>query len=717
MQPDKTEAQKWAKELLSQMTLPEKVAQLMQISCQHMSMEDVEMWVRDRAVGSVLHAVGEDALKVQRWALQSRLKIPVLYGIDAVHGHALHNGAQVYPSPLAMACSFDAELLEKVARATAMEVAEDGIHWTFSPLLCLARDTRWGRVGETFGEDGYLAGEMGAAMVRGYQGKDLQDDGSIMACAKHYIAYGEANGGRDSYDAQISMRKVRETFLPPFKRVIEEGCASVMTAYHAIDGTPCTANHEILNQILRSELGFDGLLVTDWDNVRSLVTKQLVCETFEQASKATLETTHDLIMYSTEFYDATIALVKEGALAESVLDDAVMRMLLIKYRIGLITNPKKVRTEQSAAYQYIGCEAHRRLGEEASEKSIVLLKNNGVLPLNADESIFLTGPNADDELATLGDWSFFTHPCPDFSRKPKDTIYTLRRGLQAISANFTYRKGCDLEGCTPQQLEEAILEAKKASVSICVVGDGFYQMGEHYDRSDLSLPESQRKLLETLKENGNKLIVVLLASKPLCLDWAKEHADAIVCLFNPGQQGGLAFADMLFGKTQPEGKLPISFPRNAGQIPVYYNQLPGWHAIHYCDLPKGPLYTFGDGMSYTTYQYSRLTLSSDCAKEADTITVSVDVTNTGSRDGTEIVQLYIHDRVASILQPVLSLKDFARVQLKKGETKTITFRLPIQKLAIVNAKECTVVEKGMFDIYAGPSADITKLLCAPLKVE
>lgn len=684
-------------QLIQKMSLEEKVAQMVQVPYAMVGREEALKWAK-RGAGSFLHVWGDAAREVQHVALKSGHGIPVIFGIDAIHGHGLNDKATIFPTQLAMACSWNREMIKKMGRITAKEVAADGLHWTFSPVLCLARDTRWGRVNETFGEDPYLAGELGAAIIKGYQGEKGSDkQQSILACAKHYIGYGEAVGARDSCDTEMTYRKMKEVFLPPFKKAIDAKCATIMTAYGSMDGMPFTVNKKALKDILRDELGFKGFVVTDWDNVNSLVSNQHVAADVSEASKMTAEAGNDMIMKSLEFYEAAISLVKEGKMDEAVIDEAVRNILNVKWEMGLFEQPEK---EIDPAC--IGCKDHLDFNKEIAKECVVLLKNDKVLPLASNmKKIAVIGPNADDVKAQYGDWAYFTHPNPDPTRKPVKPYTTILEGLKEQAGKeveVSYCKGCCVLDDPSDDLEAAKTLAAKSDVIVFVVGDMIDQTGEQKDRANLELSGKQLELFRKLKETGKKIVTVLVSSKPLCVEEVVKGSDAFIVAFNGGMFGGLAVAEVLLGKTNPSGKLPISFPRHSGQIPVYYNYLPGWHGDKYMDLPKQPLFTFGQGLSYTSFEYGPMQV------DEKTLQVSVDITNTGDRDGAEIVQLYFNDKVSSVMTPVKQLVRFEKVFLKAGEKKTVSFKLTPDDFSIVNYDEKRVVEAGEIELMIGKSS-------------
>ena len=702
------EAKERAQALLARMTTEEKVAQMLQISYAHEGREKSLRWARMGA-GSFLHVLGDDAREVQAAALESRLGIPVLFGIDAIHGHGLNDRAAIFPSQLACACSWDRDTVREMGEVTAREVATDGLHWTFSPVLCLGRDPRWGRVDETFGEDPYLAGELGAAIVRGYQGDDLSDPEHILACAKHYLGYGEAVGGRDSCDSEVTERKIREVFLPPFRKAAEAGCATIMTAYGSIDGTPLTANRRILHDLLRDEIGFEGFVITDWDNARSLMVNQRVAENMADASVAAARAGNDMIMVTKEFYPAMLEAVRTGKIDRAAIDEAVLHILTIKFEMELPRRPEKAGRPGC-----IGCEAHLDAARRAARRSVTLLKNNGMLPLKGNiRRIAVIGPNADDIQAQYGDWTYFTHPLPDPRRAPVRPYVTLREGVEALArtrgVETAYVKGCSVLTDPADDLDAAERAAAWADAVILAVGDRIELFGEYRDRANLDLSGRQLELFRRVRAAGKPVCTVFIASKPLCLGDAAEQADAVICAFNGGMFGGQAVAEALFGELNPSGRLPISFPRHTGQIPVYYNALPGWHGGRYCDLPGTPLFAFGEGMGYSAFRYDHLKVDGD-------LRLTVEVTNEGPAAGTETVQVYLRDCVSSVMTPVRRLIAFAQVELQPGESRQVTIPLERAGFALIDENCRETVEPGEFILWAGHSSKEEDLLSATVRL-
>lgn len=698
-------------DLLPRMAIEEKIGQMCQVDGRF----DPESWISERHIGSFLHVTGEEPLRLQKLAAATGLGIPLLFGIDAVHGHAFQSGATVFPSPLGLSSCWNSELLTQVAEITAKEVVLTGLHWTFSPLLCIGRDTRWGRIDETFGEDPYLIGVLASAMIRGYQGKSLGDPYSILACGKHFVAYGETLGGRDSAEAEVSVRKLRHLFLPPFRAAAEAGCATFMAGYNAIDGVPCSANPWLLRKVLKEEWGFSGMVVSDWNNTGWLHLTQKVAESMEKACQLAITSGNDMIMSTPEFYENALKLVRKGKLREEYINEACRRILELKFRLGLFDD--KRYPDMGRATEIIGCESHRQAAYHAALESMVLLKNEGnILPLSrAVRKIALVGPCCDNVEAQLGDWTFGAR---DLSRVDESTlsyhpeydtspIVTVLEGIKrrcGTSIGLLYEKGCGIYSSDSEQIRRAVEAAKQADIIIASVGDDVTLNGEARDRVELNLTGGQQQLLEALKATGKPLVVVLINGRPLTIPWAAENADAILEAWNPGMEGGNAIASILFGDFNPCGKLSISFPRHTGQLPVYYNQLPGWHGNSYVEMTAEPLFAFGFGLSYNSYEYSDLKVSAKTLTEKDNLTVSVQVRNKGIYEGTEIVQLYANDIYSSVTTPVKELKGFSRVHLLPGESRRAEITIPASSLSLVDANCNTIVEPGEFEIMVGGSS-------------
>ncbi len=745
-------------DLVGRMTVREKVGQMMQLDAR----DDIEAHVLETQVGSILHASPERLATAHALTRRTRLQIPLIVGEDCIHGHSFHLGATIFPTQLAMAASWDAGLLERVARATAVEVAATGVHWTFSPVLCIARDLRWGRVGETFGEDPFLIGELASAMVRGYQGDGLTDPTAILATAKHFAGYSETQGGRDASEADISPRKLRSWFLPPFERVAREGCASFMLGYQSIDGVPITVNEWLLNDVLRDEWGYEGTLITDWDNVGRMVWEQHVSPDHVHASAAAIRAGNDMVMNTPGFFDGALEALDRGMLEESDLDRAVRRILTLKFALGLFEHPRHPDPAEQLAV--IGSPAHTDLNLETARRSLVLLRNEGVLPINggyrADETgraiadaeteaepvrIAVVGPLADDAQMQLGDWAGNSGQAgwlPD--GQPRELITTVLDGLRAMTpagSTVTTAFGADILTLSPDPtgatfpdgqprpplvtpadpdaalIAEAVAQAEQADMVVAVVGDRIELVGEGRSTATLELVGGQIALLDALAATGKPLVVVLLASKPLVLPPSALAADAIVWAASPGMQGGRAIAELLLGLIEPTGRLPISFARHAGQQPTYYNQIRGQHGDRYADLTQDPAFAFGDGLSYSTVEYGEPRLDRVVHARTDTVHAEIEVRNTGTRPVLETVQVYVSDLVTSVSWADQELKTFRQVAVQPGESAVVTIELPVAECTIVDARGRRVVEAGEFELRVGGSSRAEALRSVRFTVE
>ncbi len=678
--------------LISRMTLSEKAGQLLMLDGQEVYAD----LIREYDVGALLHINGRDADAAIEAALATRLGIPILLADDAIHGHSFWAGAAIFPTQLALACSWDTELLREVARVTAREMRATGLKWNFSPVLCLARDLRWGRVGETFGEDPFLIGELGLAMIKGYQGESMEDPRAVMATAKHYAGYSETLGGRDASEADLSRRKLASWFLPPFERAAREGCRAFMTGYQSIDGLPSTANRWLLREVLKDEWGFDGILVTDWNNVGTLVTDQKVCADYADAAALALKSGNDLIMATPEFFQGCQEAVRRGLLAEAELDEAVARVLRAKFRLGLFEDPGRC---DSAEMARINCEEHREVNLRAARESLVLLRNEAVdgkalLPLDPSlgRTIALLGPNADNPLAQLGDWSLGAGQMvgSNGSSHPRSTITTVSDGLRELLPVGWRLVGGD--------------EAERADLIALALGDDIGLIGETKSTATLELQNGQVELALRAMSWGKPVIVILINSKPLVLPACLATAPAVVEAFNPGMEGGRAIAELLFGLINPSGKLTVSFPAHVGQQPVYYNQVRGQHGARYADLTQEPTFAFGFGLSYTRFSLGVPRLLSARLGKGERLELRIEIVNVGGRDGVEVLQLYIEDLVTSATWAVRELKAFRRIALAAGARADVCLELPISDLSIVDAAGRRVVESGRFRAWVGTSS-------------
>lgn len=700
-------AEQRASDLLSRMTLAEKVGQLLQLNGQ---IDPVET-VRTKQPGSMLHILNDELALAMDAAAQTRLGIPLLIGEDGIHGHSFHPGATIFPTQLALSCSWDTDLLEACARVTAREMATTGAHWTFSPVLCLSRDIRWGRTGETFGEDPFLIGELGAAMIRGYQGEGLDDADGVLACAKHYAGYSETQGGRDASEADISRRKLRSYFLPPFERAARAGCMTFMTGYQAIDGLPSTANHWLLTQVLKEEWGFQGILVTDWDNAGRLHWEQRVVPSAKEAAVVAVRCGNDLIMATPDFFEAAQAAVREGLLAESEIDVVVRRILMLKFRMGLFENPRRPSRDRQATV--IASEAHRAVNLRAARESLVLLQNDGTLPIDPRKlaKIAVIGPNADDDLAQLGDWSLGSPQHPSSKGKhPRACTVSVLDGIRALAPESTtvhYAAGCAIRSADTSGIPEALEACAGAELIVLALGDDLSLIGEGLSTATLELAGGQRALCDAVLALGLPVVLVLVNSKPLVLPESAARANAIIECFNPGMQGGTALAEALFGMIEPSGRLTISFPRHVGQQPSFYAQVRGQHGNAYADLDQIPRFPFGFGLAYTHFEHSELLVT-----WGESLTVEVTVRNAGEREGTDVVQVYLSDLVTSVTWVDQTLVGFQRVTLGAGESRRVSIVVARERLSLVDAHEQRIVEPGEFEVRVGKHAQDVQALKA-----
>jgi beta-glucosidase len=718
---------------------------------------DLADLVCGKLAGSVLHTSPRRMIEAAELVATTRLRIPLLMADDCIHGHSFFSGATIFPTQLGMACTWDPALVERGARAAAIEIAATGLHWTFSPVLCIARDLRWGRVDETFGEDPHLIGELGAAMIRGYQGEGLFDRTAVLATAKHFAGYSETVGGRDASEADLTRRKLRSWFLPPFEKAARAGCRTFMLGYQAIDGVPVTANHWLLNEVLKKEWGFTGTLITDWDNVGRMVWEQKVCATDVEAATVAVSAGNDLVMNTPQFFTAAQQAVADGDLGEALIDDAVRRILTLKFELGLFEDPRSPDPQQQAAV--IGCAEHTAVNQEMARRCLVLLRNDGTLPLDgglvagpagravgagSSRTLAIVGPNADDPHAQLGDWAGASGQVdwmPD--GHPRDRTVTVLDGFREIAPEtwtLTHARGADIGGQIPDpagetypdgqprpplfqpaaadraMLAEAVRLATAADWVVAVVGDTVALTGEGRSTATLDLQGAQIALVEELIATGTPVIVVLIQSKPSALPESVLGAAAVIEAFNPGMQGGRAIAELVLGLIEPSGRLPITFARHAGQLPVYYNQIRGQHGDRYADLTQQPLFAFGEGLSFTDIDYSDLRLAADEVGADQTVQARVTLTNTGDRPSLETVQAYVTDTVTSVTWAERELKSFTQVTVLPGASVDVEIIIPAASCSIVNAAGRRVVEPGSFELLVGKSSRDQDLLRATFRI-
>ncbi|MBO0720505.1 MAG: beta-glucosidase BglX [Blastocatellia bacterium] len=682
------------------MTLEEKLGQLQQLDGDadgRYRKEHTEL-IRKGELGSTINVRGAARTnELQRIALeQSRLKIPVLFAFDVIHGYRT-----IFPAPLGLAASWDAAAAEKAASVAAAESAAAGVRWTFSPMVDIARDPRWGRIVEGSGEDPYLGAVMARAAVRGYQGSDYSAPDKIIACAKHWVGYGAAEGGRDYNTTEISEPTLRNIYFPPFKAAFDAGAATFMSAFNDLNGVPASANPFTLTRILRDEWKFDGFVVSDYESIRELLNHGIAADEAE-AARLALTAGVEMEMVSRLYNKRLPSLVKEGKLSTAVIDEAVRRVLRIKFRLGLFEKPY---TDEAREKTLLLSREHAAAAREVAARSIVLLKNErDVLPLDKGiKSIAVIGPLADDQPDLLGSWSG--------DGKGEDVV-TLLAGIKAkvsASTKIAYAKGCDIEGGGADGIAEAAKIARESDAVVIAAGESAGMSGEASSRSSLDLPGRQLELIKAVQATGKPAVIVLMNGRPLTINWVAQNSPAILETWFPGTEGGSAIADVLFGDVNPGGKLPVTFPRDVGQVPIYYNHkntgrppdANNKYTSKYLDAPWTPLYPFGYGLSYTKFRLSNLRLSAERIAANESLTASIDVENTGKCAGDEVVQLYLRDLAASLTRPVQELKGFQRITLRSGEKRRIEFEITAKQLGFWNGENRFVVEPGKFKVMVG----------------
>ncbi len=685
-------------DLLSRMTLEEKVGQLVQYSGFN---EERAAAIREGRVGSLLNVTGaENTNRVQRIAVEeSRLGIPLLFGLDVIHGYRT-----IFPIPLATASSWDPELVTAIETIAAREARASGVHWTFAPMVDIARDPRWGRIAEGAGEDPYLGAAMAAARVRGFQGDDVASPDHIIACLKHYVAYGAAVGGRDYNSVDMSERSLRGIYLPPFKAGVAAGALSLMSGFNLLNGVPATANTFTINRVLRDEWGFAGFIVSDWNSVGELISHGYAADA-RDAARLALEATIDMDMMGDIYARQLADLVRDNVVSETLLDESVRRVLRAKFMLGLFDDPYVDRGTETAV---ILRDDHVAAARDAARKSMVLLKNDGaLLPFSEDiGSIAVIGPLADNQTDLLGSWHA--------RGRPEDMVTVLAgiRRRAAPTTTVTYARGSTVTGVETDGFAEAVEVARNADVAIVVVGEREFETGEAASRTRLGLPGVQQDLIEAVHQTGTPIVALIMSGRPLAIPWLAANVPAILQAWHPGIQGGNAVADLLWGDFNPSGKLTVSFPRSVGQVPIYYSRdITGRpptnerYTSKYLDSPNTPLYPFGYGLSYTTFEYGDLVLSADTIAPGGTMTVSATVRNTGDVAGAEVVQLYVRDLVASVVRPVKELEGFTKVFLEPGEAQTVQFTLGPGELGFYDRDMQWVVEPGDFKVWIGWSSD------------
>lgn len=725
--------------VMSLMTLEEKIGQLNLPSAGafvtgSVESSDIAKKIEQGKVGGLFNIKTVANIKeMQKIAVEkSRLKIPLIFGMDVIHGYE-----SVFPIPLGLSCSWDMKLIQRSARIAASEASADGINWTFSPMVDISRDPRWGRVSEGSGEDPYLGSEIAKAMVNGFQGDDLSANNTIMSCVKHYALYGASEAGRDYNTVDMSRHRMYNEYLPPYKAAVDAGVGSMMASFNEIDGIPATANKWLLTDVLRYQWGFEGFVVSDYTGVSEMVNHGF--GDIQTVAAKAVDAGLDMDMVSEGLLNTLGKSVQEGKLTEKQIDDACRRILKAKFQLGLFDDPYKYCDENRAKTE-VFTTANRAEARSIAAQSFVLLKNkDNVLPIKKSGTIALVGPLADAKENMTGTWSVAAR----FSES-----ISLREGLQkAVGSNakVVYAKGSNLaedsvleknstlfgkslhrdKRSAAELRDEAVRIARNADVIVAAVGEAAEMSGEAASRSNIEIPETQREMIKALLKTGKPVVLVLFTGRPLALKWEEENVPAILNVWFGGSEAGDAIADVLFGDVNPSGKLSTTFPQNVGQVPIYYahkntgRPLSGpWFQkfqSNYLDVSNEPLYPFGFGLSYTEFGYSEVKLSASEMTSADSLRVSIDVTNQGTRDGSEVVQLYIRDLVGSVTRPVKELKGFQKISLKAGETQTVNFVLSTKDLSFYNSDLKFVAEPGEFHVFVGGNSRDVKQAAFTLK--
>ena len=724
-QADKGKMDQFIDNLMGKMTLQEKIGQLNlpvsgEIVTGQAKSSNVAGKIRKGQVGGLFNVKGvENIREVQKIAVeQSRLKIPLLFGMDVIHGYET-----VFPIPLALSCSWDMEAIKESARIAAKESSADGICWTFSPMVDICRDPRWGRMAEGGGEDPYLGSEISAAMVKGYQGDDLTDKNTIMACVKHFALYGAPEAGRDYNTVDMSHLSMFNNYFPPYKAAIDAGVGSVMTSFNVVDGIPATGNKWLMTDVLRDRWGFDGFVVTDYTAISEMIAHGM--GDLQQVSAMSLSAGTDMDMVADGFLTTLEKSLKEGKVTMAEIDKACRRILEAKYKLGLFDDPYKY-CDASRVKKDIFTAENRAVARKIATETFVLLKNeNNLLPLQRKGKIALVGPLANTKANMPGTWSVAA------ASDKYNSLYESMKQSLAGKAEVLYAKGSNLmydaqreaeatmfgrEMRDPRSvqelLDEALSVASQADVIVAAVGESSEMSGESSSRTNLEMPDAQRDLLTALKKTGKPIVLVYFAGRSTVMTWEQENFPAILNVWFGGSEAADAICDVVFGDVSPSGKLTTTFPKNVGQIPLYYNHLNTGRPLeagkwfskfrsNYLDIDNDPLYPFGYGLSYTTFRYGDLQLSNNSMNEKGKITASVTVTNTGNYDADEIVQMYIRDMVGSVARPVKELKGFERIHLKKGESRTVSFDITAEQLKFYNSALNWVCEPGEFEVMVG----------------
>ncbi|MCL4121879.1 UNVERIFIED_CONTAM: hypothetical protein GTU68_001672 [Idotea baltica] len=665
--------------------------------------KNYQNYLRNGGIGAIFNATGAVfTKKLQKIAVEeTRLGIPLIFGYDVIHGHKT-----IFPIPMGEASSWDLDLMQKTARIAAIEASAEGLHWTFAPMVDVSRDARWGRVSEGAGEDTYLCGLISAARVKGFQGKNLNETNTILACAKHFAAYGAAQSGRDYNTVDISQNTLWNVYLPPFKKLVDENVATFMTSFNELNGIPATGNKYLLTDVLRDKWNFNGFVVTDYTSINEMVHHGFA-EDLKHAGELAINAGVDMDMQGGIFLNEMKKSIDENRIDETTLDNAVRNILRQKFNLGLFDNPYKYSDEKKEK-ELILNKKHLELAREAAKKSIVLLKNNNnILPIKKDAKVALIGPLADDEFHIIGNWA---------GRGDRNgTAVSVKEGFDAQNINYLFSKGCEIENGDKSKFNKALQVAKKSEIVVMVLGESERMSGEAASRSNIKIPGLQQALIKEIKKAGKPIVIVLMNGRPLDLSWESENVDAIVETWFSGTSGGHGITDVLFGNYNPSGKLTVTFPRNVGQVPIFYNMKNTGRPAHiegandryvskYIDVDNSPLYPFGYGLSYTTFQYGETQLSNSTLTSENNIKVTTTITNSGNYNGEEIVQLYVQDIVGSITRPVKELIDFKKIFIKKGESKQIEFKITPEKLKFYNNNLEYVNENGDYNLVVAPNS-------------
>jgi beta-glucosidase len=716
--------------LLKKMTLEEKIGQLNLPSSGEIitglaQSSDIAKKIEEGKVGGLFNMKSIEKIReVQKIAVEkSRLGIPLLFGMDVIHGYET-----TFPIPLGLASSWDMVLIKKTARMAAVEASSQGINWTFSPMVDISRDARWGRIAEGSGEDPFLGSEIAKAMVKGYQGDDLSNKNTILSCVKHFALYGAAEAGRDYNTVDMSRIRMYNEYLPPYKAAIDAGAGTVMASFNEIDGVPATGNKWLMTDLLRNQWKFDGFVVTDYTGINEMIDHGM--GDLQASSALALNAGVDMDMVGEGFLTTLKKSVTEGKVSIKTIDDAVRRILKAKFDLGLFDDPYKY-CDVNKSKNIVFTPENRKFARKVSAESMVLLKNkNQLLPLKKSGTIALVGPLAHTRENMAGTWSVATLQEKSISvldglkkevGKQVEVLYAKGSNLD-YDASFEekatmFGKSLNRDKRTSEELlNEALSIAEKADVIVAAIGESAEMSGESSSRTNIEIPKAQKDLLNAMLKTGKPVVVVLFTGRPLVLKEESKNVPAILNVWFPGSEAGLAISDVLFGDVNPSGKLPVTFPQNIGQVPIFYNHKNTGRPLNnnegkfekfrsnYIDERNEPLYPFGFGLSYTTFSYSKLNLSENSIEANETINVSVDVTNTGNFDGKEVVQLYIRDLVGTVTRPVTELKGFQKIALKKGETKTVTFSISIEDLKFYDANLNFVAEPGEFEVFVGKNA-------------